>query len=271
MNISAVVLSFNSIRHIRSCVESLVSALSLMPGPNEIWVVENGSTDGSVAVLRDLEHSFPKTLRVIYSPKNLGTTVSRNLALRRVTGRQVLVMDSDAMVSAGVLAHLSVLLDENPRFGIVVPRLEYADGRFQLSVDTFPTLPRKLQRLVGLREIEAAAVVPSEIVEVDYAISALWLFRRSLLERVGLLDERIFYSPEDVDFCLRVWQAGLSVAYDPTVSAVHDAQELSRGAKLNGFAFKHFKGLLYLFAKHRYFLGLNRLYKRIGMHVETRE
>jgi len=268
MNLSAVVLSFNSFRHIRLCVESLVQAFSSLPGPNEIWVVENGSTDGSVEVLRELESSHGVTLHVIYSPRNLGTTVSRNLALRQVTGRQVLVIDSDAMVGSETLASLSALLDANPRFGIVVPRLKYADGRFQLSVDTFPTVLRKLQRLFKLKDMEAEVAVPTEMVEVDYAISALWLFRRSLLDRVGLLDERIFYSPEDVDFCLRVWKAGFSVVYDPTVCAVHDAQELSRKKKLNTFAVRHLKGLAYLFVKHRYALGVRRLYRRIGRSEE---
>jgi len=263
MKISAVVLSFNSKRHIEKCVRSLAQAFAALGGENELWVVENGSSDGSVQILQALEHEFPSLLKVIYNERNLGTTVSRNQALRRATGEYVLVMDSDAWVEAPTLAALIGTLDADPRCGIVVPRLEYPDGRFQLSTDTFPTLVRKLHRLVGLRNLEASAKPPTEPCTVDYAISALWLFRRSLLDAVGLLDERIFYSPEDVDFCLRVWKAGYTVVYDPRVKAVHDAQELSRGAKLNGFATRHAKGLAYLFWKHGYFLGLNRLYRRI--------
>lgn len=263
--LSAVILSFNSRRHIGHCVRSLAHAFSQLPGPNEIHVVENGSTDGSAQLLRDLEREFAPLLQVIYNERNLGTTVSRNQALRRVRGRHVLVMDSDAWVEASSLAALVRTLDEDPRCGIAVPRLEYPDGRFQLSTDVFPTLTRKVHRLLRLRELEARAEPPEQPCTVDYAISALWLFRRSLLDEVGLLDERIFYSPEDVDFCLRVWKAGYTVIYDPRVSAVHDAQELSRGAKLNGFATRHAKGLLYLFWKHRYCFGLGRLYRRLGI------
>lgn len=266
MNVSAVVLSFNSKRHIDKCVRSLAKAFGELSGPNEIWVVENGSADGSAQMLRELEREFAPMLKVIYNERNLGTTVSRNQALRRAAGRYVLVMDSDAWVESATLAALIRTLEADPRCGIAVPRLEYPDGRFQLSTDSFPTLFRKLHRLVGLRNLEANASPPTEPCEVDYAISALWLFRRSLLDTVGLLDEKIFYSPEDVDFCLRVWKAGYTVVYDPRVKAVHDAQELSRGAKLNGFATRHAKGLAYLFWKHGYFLGLSRLHRRIGRH-----
>lgn len=263
MNLSAVVLSFNSKRHIEKCVRSLAKAFGELPGPSEIWVVENGSVDGSAQILAGLEREFAPMLKVIYNERNLGTTVSRNQALRRATGEYVLVMDSDAWVDGTTLAALIRTLEADPRCGIVVPRLNYPDGRFQLSTDTFPTLLRKLHRLFGLRSLEASATPPAEPCTVDYAISALWLFRRSLLDSVGLLDEKIFYSPEDVDFCLRVWKAGRTVVYDPRVSAVHDAQELSRGARLNGFATRHAKGLAYLFWKHGYFLGLSRLYRRI--------
>lgn len=267
--ISAVILSFNSKPHIERCVRSLMKAFSEMPGPHEVWAVENGSVDGSAQILRRLEREFSPTLRVICNERNLGTTVSRNQALRRATGRYVLVMDSDAWVESPTLESLIHTLEQDARCGIAVPRLEYPDGRFQLSTDTFPTLLRKLHRLVALRNLETSATPPAEPCTVDYAISALWLFRRSLLEEVGLLDERIFYSPEDVDFCLRTWKAGYKVVYDPRVKAVHDAQELSRRKKLNGFATRHAKGLAYLFWKHGYFLGLRRLYRQIDARMRS--
>jgi len=92
----------------------------------------------------------------------------------------------------------------------------------------------------------------NSITDVDYAISAFWLFHRSLLDKVGLLDEKIFYAPEDVDFCLRIWKAGLRIVYQPSVSVIHHTQEISRGWKLNSAKINHLKGLVYFFVKHRY-------------------
>ena len=104
---------------------------------------------------------------------------------------------------------------------------------------------------------------------VDYAISACWLLRKEIFFRVGLLDEKIFYSPEDVDYCIRVWKNGYQVHYVPQVSIVHDAQELSKpkGLFLNKFTFRHIKGLLYLFIKHKYVFSLEGLYKKINRAV----
>lgn len=263
---SAVVLSFNSARHLGACVASIAAAYREAGWPGEILVFENGSTDGSAALLRDLEAQHPGVVRGFYSPVNTGTTKSRNTALGAARGARILVMDADARIDCRTLAVLDQVLDEDRRCGIAVPRLVYPDGRFQLSVDRFPTVTGKLMRVLALRRLEreAGARAPKERTTVDYAISAVWLMRRELLEAVGYFDERIFYSPEDVDYCLRVWQAGWSIVYEPAVTAVHDAQELSRRIRINRFTIGHALGLLYYFRKHRYWLGRERLYRRIG-------
>ena len=103
-------------------------------------------------------------------------------------------------------------------------------------------------------------------VDVDYAISACWLITRECVDKTGLLDEEIFYSPEDVDYCIRVWKAGFTIVYLPHTQMVHDAQELSRGFKLSKFHFSHLAGLFYLFKKHRYFWNLKGLYKKMERH-----
>jgi len=85
---------------------------------------------------------------------------------------------------------------------------------------------------------------------------------RHLLRPVGMLDERIFYAPEDTDFCLRVWKAGRRIIYLPSVAVVHHAQEISRGLKINKAKLSHLRGLVYYFFKHRYCLRRPRL--RLG-------
>jgi hypothetical protein len=90
-----------------------------------------------------------------------------------------------------------------------------------------------------------------------------WLLPRHVVARVGLHDERIFYTPEDVDYCLRIWAAGYEVVQDGDAVAIHDAREIARGGRRPGFAFSHARGLGYLFVKHRYALGRARLYRRL--------
>jgi len=262
--VSFVVLSRNSARVIDRCVRSLVAQ---SPGGrgDEIWVVDNGSTDDSPGLLRALQSEFPDILNVLFLDSNYGTTVSRNLALRRVKGEYVAIVDSDVFVPAGTVDALIVRLGADDRVGLIAPRLIDSNGQLQLSADEFPTVIRKVQRFVALKTMERRMNLmapPTGIHPVDYVISAFWLMRRDVVGEVGPLDERIFYSPEDVDYCVRVWKAGYRVMYDATVHAVHDAQEISRG--IRPMTLSHVKGLIYLFAKHRFMLSRRRLCERIG-------
>jgi GT2 family glycosyltransferase len=167
-------------------------------------------------------------------------------------------MDSDVELAGGVVDAFVPLLAQDHDLGIVVPRILYPSGTWQKSYDRFPTLADKIHRYFRLRKIEEREALQTgkctQPFYVDYAISAFWLMRRDLLQTVGFLDERIFYSPEDVDFCLRVWKSGFRILYVPSVSVVHHTQEISRGLKLNRAKLSHIKGLGYYFLKHRYFL-----------------
>jgi GT2 family glycosyltransferase len=264
MRVSAVILSFNSVSFLDRAIRSLAQDLATSSEQDEIWVVDNGSTDGSSELLHELVREFGGLVNAIYLDHNRGTTVPRNMALRRATGRFLLFMDSDVEVPHGTVDRLIEVCTSRPTCGIVAPQLRYPSGEIQLSTDRFPTVGRKLSRLLALRSMERNVAEKDHPDTVDYAISAFWLLRRDVLERVGDLDERIFYSPEDVDYCLRVWRAGYQVRLETTVSVIHHAQELSRGFRSPRFTLRHARGLIYLFRKHQYCMSRRRLYRRIG-------
>ena len=222
----------------------------------EVLVFENGSRDGTPTLLRQMASRRPNVVFPHFEPRNIGTTKSRNWLFSAARGDYLCVIDSDVELTDKVLETLLPFLERNRSVGIVVPRILYQGGAWQKSFDRFPTIVNKINRLFRLRSIEEEE---SQRVEeathpfyVDYAISAFWLLRRDILKTVGLLDERIFYSPEDVDFCLRVWNTGLRILYVPTVCVVHHTQEISRGLSINKAKLSHIKGLCYYFFKHRY-------------------
>lgn len=264
MLFSVVILSFNSARTLDKCLVETEKALDSFGKPSEIFVIENGSKDNSVEILKRHHDARPDLYKTFILDENTGTTASRNLALKQFSGEYVLVLDSDAYVTTIVLSTLKSYLDTHANVGLVSPKLRYGDGRFQLSTDQFPTLFRKAQRFLGLGSIQASVSEETlEIGEVDYAISACWLLKAEAVKKAGLFDETIFYSPEDVDYCLQVWQAGYEVHYNPSVSMIHDAQERSRGFKITRFHIAHLKGLFYLFGKYRYFFSVTSLRKRL--------
>jgi GT2 family glycosyltransferase len=263
VRLSSVVLSWNSARHIEPCVLSLLRQAA--GHDDEVWVVDNGSTDGTVAILERLEREHSPCVKAIYLNSNLGTTVSRNLALRQVRGEYVAIIDSDVIVPDGTVDPLIARLSRDASCGLVAPRLVYPTGTSQMSTDVFPTVFRKIARLFMLKAMERQLERDESAQharQVDYAISAFWMLRRDVLAAVGLLDEEIFYSPEDVDYCLRVWNAGYTVIYEPSVQAIHCAQEISRRSPLSRAAVSHAAGLAYFFRKHGYAFSTRRLYRR---------
>lgn len=255
MDISVVILSWNSNKYIRTCLTTLLEDLDASGQQYEVFIVDNGSIDGTREELAIFESRYPGRIKPIYLATNTGTTYSRNLAIKQASGRIVVVMDSDIRVPRGAIGTLIERLYSSDRIGMVVPALYYPSGNLQKSTDRFPTLPSKVTRFFFLKHIEAREFrthISVGVRDVEYAISAFWVLKREVMERIGLFDERIFYAPEDVDYCLRVWKGGYRIILDQNVAVTHDAQEISRGFRINRAKIQHLLGLIYYFRKHHY-------------------
>lgn len=255
--ISIVSLTWNSERFVSEYLATLFADADSSAIAVEVLVVDNGSTDGTLPLLETWQKSRSE-LRVFRQPVNRGTTVSRNLALREVRGDFVFVLDSDTRILPGTLQGLKVGLEElerNSRVGLLCPKLIYPNGDPQESARRFPTVLTKGLRLMkweALRQWEESvpAVLAGQVTKVDYAISAAWFFRKQLLDEVGYLDEKIFYAPEDTDFCARVWESGKEVWFYPEVTVIHDCQRLTNKKPLSKMGISHASGLLYFWRKH---------------------
>ena len=254
MKLSVVILTWNSERHIVACLSSILESANESFDSCEIFVVDNGSKDKTPEIIEKFANTHKGVIIPIYLNMNFGTTRSRNIALKEVSGDYVAIVDSDVVVARGVFHNLLCSFQEFPSAGLVVPKLVYPNGNFQKSTDDFPTIVSKFRRYLFLKNIEQIEGTKnnSHSQFVDYAISAFWLLKREVIKNVGLLDEKIFYAPEDVDYCFRIWQAGYKIVFVPTCEVVHDAQEISRGFQFNRAFREHLKGLIYYFVKHRY-------------------
>lgn len=268
--LSAVILTWNSRSFITGCLEAL--AREAARWPIELFVVDNGSTDGTAQLASEfLTRSAFRSTRVIRLHANFGTTRSRNLAFREATGESVLVLDSDTEVLPGAVEALVGASREGHRVGIVAPRLLAPNGTTQAACKRFPTLRTKLLKVMPVSLLRSLAdadeLYPRSVYEgdtlfdADYCISAAWLVNRSAMQDVGLLDERIFYAPEDVDYCLRMWARGWRVVYNPNARVIHHTQRVSyRSVRMMGI---HARGLAYYFRKHGYLWSREGLYRRL--------
>lgn len=259
--ISVVLLTFNSERHVAPCFDALQR--ELQPYAHEVLAVDNGSKDGSVAWIR----TNTPWVRVIENRRNRGVGPARNQGIRASSGRYVLILDIDTVPQPGSLDCLIQTLEAQPSTGVVAPKLVGLDGRLQLTARRFPTLLSKILRQKvdlhtrGYLARENLANWPHDHLRwVDYVIGAAQLLRRDALAQVGLYDERIFYGPEDVDLCLRMWQSGWRVVYQPAATILHAEQRMTRS--LQGFLSRagvgHALGLAWYFVKHRYLFSRPR-------------
>ena len=255
--VSFVILTWNSENTIGESLRGIRDTCALESIDYDIFVVDNGSKDGTLANIEAFSADIPITL--IRLPKNIGTTKPRNMVLRQCTGDIVCVLDSDAVFREGSLTALIDKLTGDDSIGILAPRLIFPDGRIQKSVRKFPSVVGKFSKIPGIifklkyRDLDAYKDFPfTETTTVDYAISACWFFRRSLLDEAGLLDEHIFYAPEDVDYCIRIWKLGKKTVYYPHFTVIHHVQRLTHKKIFGKIALSHLLGLIYYFLKHRY-------------------
>lgn len=255
-SVAFVILTWNSETYIVRCLESVLALQCCEP---VVMIVDNGSSDGTVAAIEVL--GDPR-VRIYRQESNLGTTRSRNIALRDVGDLvdYVCILDSDTKVNDGAISRLLGILSVDTSIGIAGPRMRDAAGNIQPSGRNLPSLGIKLrkacpitsvQKQGSLREIPATEIVDG-VQRVEYLLSACWMMRREVLQGVGLLDERIFYAPEDVDYCVRVRRAGYDCVVCHDAEIVHDYQRLSKKKLLSKMNYEHLKGLAYYFRKYRY-------------------
>lgn len=261
--LSVVTLTWNSAVHIERMLDSLTADAAADGVAVEVFVVDNGSTDGTGAMVRARQGTSPTRIELIELGVNRGTTVARNIAIQKARAELVLILDSDTEIPRGTLRKLLGARARLPiapeRLAILHPRLSYPDGGFQESARRFPTLLTKLLRLSHWEEARRwdesiPAVLERRPCTVDYAISAAWLVPRAVFDRVGLLDERIFYSPEDLEFCARCWSMGLEVWYDPAIEIIHHCQRITNKRPLSALGLSHARGLVRFWRQYGFWL-----------------
>lgn len=259
--LSIVLLTYNSERYVPGCLSALQAQLPTIA--HEVIVVDNGSRDGGVAWIR--QHM--PWVHIIENRQNRGVGAARNQGINDSRGRYVLILDIDTVPQPGSLDTLLQTARDQPVAGVVAPRLIGLDGQLQLSARRFPTVFSKILR--QRTELHTQGYLASENLAhwshdhlryVDYVIGAAQLLNRDALAEIGLFDERIFYGPEDIDLCLRMWRAGWRVAYQPAATILHAEQRMTRSVK--GFfsqtGIGHLVGLAWFFAKHRYLFSRPR-------------
>ncbi|MDA8048396.1 MAG: glycosyltransferase family 2 protein [Actinomycetota bacterium] len=220
--VAAVVVSYNSRRHLEVCLASLAQA-----GVDRLVVADNSSADGSQAVAEAAGAEWLPT------GGNLGYGRAANLgagAPGAAAADYLLICNPDIEARPGSVAALVRALEADPALGAVGPRLSNSDGSLYPSARTFPDLVDAMGHgLLGLvaptnrftRRYRLLDWDHSSAARVDWVSGACFLVRRSAWNQVGGFDPAFFMYMEDVDLCWRLGRAGWAVGYEPAAEVVH--------------------------------------------------
>ncbi|HET6319935.1 MAG TPA: glycosyltransferase family 2 protein [Chloroflexota bacterium] len=255
MDLSLVILNYNTREHLRCCLESVRDGISMLE--TEVLVVDNASSDGSAEMVTS---EFP-WVTLIRSPRNGGYAYGNNLGLAHARGAAILLLNPDTLLPHGALTRLLECLHEHPEAGVVGPKLMRPNGSMHLACRrSFPTPAVAFYRVSGLSQLfprsprfgryNLTYLDPDQAMQVDSVCGACLLIRRVVVERIGLLDERFFMYGEDLDWCLRARQAGWTVRYEPSVVVHHQHGAASRQRALRTTV--HFFRAMDLFYRKHY-------------------
>ena len=244
--ISVAVVSYNTRDLLRACLQSLLTRQAEGEATLEIMVADNGSTDGSVEMVRA---EFP-TVQLIETGGNVGFGRANNAALADARGRHFALVNSDAEVLPNALAQSLAFLDAHPDVGLAGGQLLWPDGRDQTSWGDDPTLGGVFREQTflgafwdrlhpptpnsgGAGEDRASAGASSALAppelgaggasyrDVDQICGAFMLIRREAWRQVGGFDPHYFMYNEDVDLNVRLRRAGWRVVFLPHVRITH--------------------------------------------------
>jgi GT2 family glycosyltransferase len=221
--LSIVIVSYNARAHLENCLASLATSPPRVP--HEIVVVDNASTDGSAAAVRD---GWPG-VRLIAQQRNVGFAAGNNVGIRTASGNLVLLLNSDTLVAHGAIDVLIERLRAHPLAAVAGPRLIDAAGRAELSfgpmISPLAELRQKIVMALHARHVSPVSRWIEKATRqeryVDWVSGAALLVYRKEAEAVGLLDERYFLYTEDVDFCAAIRARGRRILFAPSAQITH--------------------------------------------------
>lgn len=268
MQLSIIIVNYNVQYFLEQCLLSVrkaVAQVSSLEGGRggekgvEIYVVDNNSVDGSVAMVRE---KFPE-VKLIANQENTGFAVANNQAIRQSSGKYVLLLNPDTVVREDTFRKCLEFMEAHPEAGGLGVKMIDGSGKFlPESKRGFPSPFVAFSKTFGLSALfpksktfnryHLGFLSENETHEVDVLAGAFMLMRREALDKVGLLDEAFFMYGEDIDLSYRIVKGGYKNYYFADTTIIHYKGESTKKGSLNYvrtfyqamiiFAKKHFTG-----------------------------
>ena len=225
---SVIIVNYNSGPILKQCVQKVLCSSV----PIEIIISDNGSTDQSIDLLTPKLTNL-NNVHVIKNGLNLGFSTANNIALKLTSGDHILFLNPDCFIKPNTIEQMILSISVYPDVGMAGCLILNMDGTEQTGCRrTIPTPFRSLLRIFRLSDLFpnipffqdfnlTGSPLPLKPICVDAISGAFMLVKRTALDRVGPLDPEYFLHCEDLDWCMRFTQAGLSILFVPSVVITH--------------------------------------------------
>lgn len=220
-DISIVIVSYNVQEYLCHCIDSIMAQKDIHA---EIIVVDNNSTDGT----REVMTSKYPSVKLILNSDNVGFSAANNQGMKEALSDIIFLLNPDTeMPDTGTLRFAKNYMETNPQTAILAPQLLNTDGSFQPSFWDFHGIKGLVLELFYLHRT-GKVKKPSSPIPVEGASGAALIFKKSLVDEIGGLDENMFWT-EDIDFCYRAYKAGKRIIWNPDIRIIHHGGKSSVG------------------------------------------
>ena len=228
MEISIIIVTFNSASVIEACLRSILMQVKGLK--YELIVLDNASGDGTCQLI---EAQFPEVI-LIRNQSNIGFARANNLGLSKACGEFLLLINPDTLWEHGDLGAAIRFMRSHPEAGALGSRLVLPDGSWQKSHGNFPSLVRELKEAFYLprafprsKWLKGVYAYQDQLdpTPVDWISCTFFLCRRTRMTEIGFFDEHYFMYYEDIDLSKRIREAGKEIYYYPKVQVLHRQKE----------------------------------------------
>ena len=235
-NLSVIIVSYNTAPLTLQCVESLVYALMASLLKWEVIIVDNASTDDTIAQLNSYASTNKVPLKIIPNSQNVGFGAANNIGAAQAVGEYILLLNSDTIVDNLHFDELIEIADSHRNLGVLSVKLNLPDGSMDPACHRgFPTPWRSFSYLSGLEKLtkdtpylntifggyHLTSLPLDQMHEIETPSGAFFLMKRVVFQGVGGFDEQFFMYAEDIDLALRVHKKGYRNWFCPRHSIVH--------------------------------------------------
>ncbi|RSK42337.1 glycosyltransferase family 2 protein [Hymenobacter perfusus] len=254
--LSVIIVNYNVCYFLEQALLSVRRAVEKLGQPVEVFVVDNNSVDGSVAMVKA---RFPEVL-LIENHDNPGFSRANNQALRQATGQYQLLLNPDTVVEEDTFRLCCEFMDAHPRCGGLGVKMLDGQGRFlPESKRGLPTPWVAFYKIFGLARLfpksrrfgryHLGYLSPEQTHEIQVISGAFMLMRQTALDQVGLLDEDYFMYGEDIDLSYRLTQGGWQNYYFAGTRIIHYKGESTKRTSVN-YVFVFYRAMVIFARKH---------------------